>query len=79
MIENVLLDNRFELELNYLDVLKEAVNKEFGIEIDKDVEVYTIKILPEYKVLLKENKINEVDIEEAEIRSLLYFKGRMGF
>ena len=75
MIENVLLDNRFELELNYLDVLKEAVNKEFGIEIDKDVEVYTIKILPEYKVLLKENKINEVDIEEAEIRSLLYFKG----
>ena len=75
MIENVLLDNRFELELNYLDVLKEAVNKEFGIEIDKNVEVYTIKILPEYKVLLKENKINEVDIEEAEIRSLLYFKG----
>jgi hypothetical protein len=75
MIENVLLDNRFELELNYLDVLKDSVNKEFGIEIDKDVEVYTIKILPEYKVLLKENKINEVDIEEAEIRSLLYFKG----
>lgn len=74
-IENTLLKSKFVLVLNYLEVLKLAVSKKMGIEVNEGVEVSVIKIRPEYNVLLKENKINEVDIEEAEIRSLLYFKG----
>jgi len=74
VIENSLLNNRFELELNYLDALKQLVSKEFGIQIKESSEVSMIKILPEYKSLLKESKFNEIDIEESEIRSLFYFK-----
>src|SRR5690606_26475609 len=34
-----------------------------------------ISIQPEYVKLLKENKLSEVDIEDVEMRSLIYFEG----
>lgn len=75
MIKAALFENRFELDLNYIELLKNFVKSEFGFEIIDEGENHVITIQSEYKLLLKEYKIDEVDIENSEDRSLLYFKG----
>lgn len=75
ILESALLDNRFRLDIDYLKLLKQLVNTSFDFEINTNSKTCEIMIQPEYKLLLRENKVNEVDIEDSENRSLLYFKG----
>lgn len=69
-----LYESRFLLEVDYLEILKNVVKRNFDFELKKD-ETNIIVIQPEYVKLLKENNLSEVDIEDVEIRSLLYFEG----
>lgn len=73
-IQDKLYENRFLLEVDYFEILKNVVKRDFGFELKKD-DSNIIFIQPEYIKLLKENKLSEVDIEDVEIRSLLYFEG----
>lgn len=72
-VEKTLFDNRFKLSLDYTQILKDEVSTLFDFEL-KEEQTNTIALLPENKQILNEHKIEEVDIEDAEIRSLLYFK-----
>ncbi|WP_271769139.1 sacsin N-terminal ATP-binding-like domain-containing protein [Aquimarina algiphila] len=74
-LESELLRNRFKLDIDYAKLLKQVVSESFGFEINLDSKACEIMIQSEYKPLLREKKVNEVDIEDSEHRSLLYFKG----
>jgi hypothetical protein len=73
-INDMLFEYRFILDVNYIQILKDEVNKVFGFNL-KEEETNKIAILSVYLKLLKENNFSEVDIEDAKIRSLLYFNG----
>ena len=73
-IHNKLNEYRFEIDVNYKQILKEKVKEEFKFELNEDVK-HKIKLQPENQKILIKNNIEEVDIEDASIRSLLYFKG----
>ncbi|WP_418639541.1 sacsin N-terminal ATP-binding-like domain-containing protein [Winogradskyella sp.] len=73
-INDMLYESRFHLDVNYIQVLKDEVSKKFGFKL-KEEETNKIAIQSVYLKLLKENNFSEVEIEDAEIRSLLYFNG----
>lgn len=73
-IQDKLYENRFTLDVNYIQILKDKVYREFSIQLkEKDEHIVILK--PEYNKILEENNLTEVDIESDETRSLLYFKG----
>lgn len=73
-INDILFESRFDLDVNYIQILKDEVNKVFGFKLEEE-ETNKIAIQSIYLKLLKENNFSEVEIEDAEIRSLLYFNG----
>jgi hypothetical protein len=75
-INDMLFEYRFDLDVNYIEILKDEVYKVFGFKL-KEEEINKIAIQTDYLKLLKENKIAEVEIEDSEIRSLLYFNGNL--
>ncbi|GGK41362.1 MULTISPECIES: ATP-binding protein [Flavobacteriaceae] len=75
-IENLLFEHRFELEVNYLQFLKAEVKRIFDIELLEE-QTTIILLQPENQEILNENKIEEAEIEDPQIRSLLYFKGNV--
>jgi hypothetical protein len=68
---------KFELKVDYLNILKDEVKGELDIEIDTRKKLQ-ITIKQQYLKILKENNLEEVDLENAELRSLLYFNGNEG-
>ena len=75
-VRDMLFEYRFELNVNYIQILKDQVDKVFGFKLIEE-EINKITIQSDYLKLLKENKITEVEIENPKIRSLLYFSGNL--
>ncbi|MHB0756252.1 sacsin N-terminal ATP-binding-like domain-containing protein [Polaribacter sp. M15] len=75
-VRDMLFEYRFELNLNYIQILKEEVDKVFGFKLIEE-EKNKITIQTDYLKLLKENNISDNEIEDDKIRSLLYFPGNV--
>lgn len=66
-------DNIFELNINYAGELVKIVKSLFKIDLDEEQELDEVTI--KYSDLLGEHNLQEADIENLNIRSLLYFEG----
>ncbi|NND23915.1 MAG: DUF3883 domain-containing protein, partial [Acidimicrobiia bacterium] len=73
-IEDVLYENRLTFQVDYFQLLKDEIYTEFNLELAPGNE-HTISRFPEYDDILKETQLTENDIEDEQIRSLLYFEG----
>lgn len=75
-IESEILSHKFYLELDYLSVVKEQTKNHFQIDLEStfkdDVNIKNL-----YEKLLEKYNIEEVDISDEAIRSLLFFEGNI--
>lgn len=65
---------RYSIEVNYTDILKDIVRNKFDIELN-NVRSNNVGNINLYSLLFDKYNLKENDIENNEIRSLVYFKG----
>lgn len=65
---------KFYLEVDYLTFIKEQTIKHFNIDLDSIIN-FQVEIHNQYEKLLYKYNIEEVDIVDEAIRSLLFFEG----
>ncbi|WP_148257268.1 protein NO VEIN domain-containing protein [Treponema primitia] len=73
-IEKEINECKFDLAIDYRTIIKEKINDCFAIDIDAPLQVH-INIKNMYENLLKKYSIEEGDIIDKSISSLLYFEG----
>lgn len=73
-LESVIFQHKFYIEVDYLSIIKENIKEQFSIDIDNPI-LYNFEARNQYKDLLTEYNIEETDITNESIRSLLFFEG----
>lgn len=73
-LESMILYHKFDLETDYLSIIKDGIKEHFKVDIDNPVSD-NVEIKNRYKHLLIKYNIEEVDIKKESIRSLLFFEG----
>lgn len=73
-IESEIRSHRFDLKIDYLTIIKQQIKEHFEIDLDSlYINDFQIKNL--YEELLTQYNIEEVDVLDEKIRSLLFFEG----
>jgi hypothetical protein len=73
-IDSEILSHKFDLEVDYLAIIKQQTKKHFQIDLDSSYKD-DVKIQNLYDKLIEKYNIEEVDISDETIRSLLFFEG----
>jgi len=73
-LDSEILNHEFDLKVDYLSIIKEQIQKHFDIDLDSQIS-YDTEIQNLYENLLKKFSVEEVDITNETIRSLLFFEG----
>ncbi|WP_162845504.1 sacsin N-terminal ATP-binding-like domain-containing protein [Labilibaculum antarcticum] len=73
-ILQILDDNKFNLDLNYIDIIKDATYRLFNLSLLVDVEIKKC-FENKYKHLLDKYSLHDDDLQDNKLKSLLYFEG----
>ncbi|MES2514713.1 MAG: DUF3883 domain-containing protein, partial [Bacteroidota bacterium] len=76
-LENEILNHQYELVVEYTEILKKRIKNDFNIDMEV-VLTHEIEIRNLYEKLLSKYSIEEVDMSDLMIRSLLFFEGNTG-
>lgn len=71
-MENKTLENKYELDVDYNSIIRGEIKQQFDIDVSVQS---SFEITNKYEETLKKYNIEETDISEERIRSLLYFEG----
>ena len=71
-MENKTLENKYELDVDYNSIIKSEIKRQFDVDVSAQS---SFEIKNKYVETLKKYDIEEIDISEESIRSLLYFEG----
>ena len=71
-MENKTLENKYELDVDYNSIIKSEIKRQFDVDVSAQS---SFEIRNKYVETLKKYDIEEIDISEESIRSLLYFEG----
>lgn len=74
LIEGEIYFHKFDLEVDYLEIIKQQIKNHFKIDLDSLIKD-DLSIQNLYNELLEKYNIEEVDISDETNRSLLFFKG----
>ncbi len=75
-LEIVINMHKFDLKVDYLSIIKEQTKKHFEIDLDSIISDFS-EIQNLYEDLIKKYNVEEVDIADEKIRSLLFFEGNI--
>lgn len=73
-LENTISSNKFNLTFDYQAIVTKETLVHFNTDLNHGIDDDTV-IVNQYEKLLEQYGIEEVDIADEEIRSLLYFEG----
>lgn len=73
-LESKIENKKYELDVDYAGIMKRQLNSQFKVNLD-DVISPDTSIQNLYNELLNHYSVEEVDITDETIRSLLYFEG----
>jgi len=73
-LEHIISSNKFNLTFDYHAIVTKETLAHFNTDLNHDLDDDTV-IVNQYEKLLEQYGIEEVDIADEEIRSLLYFEG----
>ena len=73
-IESEIIGQKWVLKPNYFNIIKTKAQEQFQIDLDSSMPAET-EIQNRYKELLEKYNIEEADIADEQVRSLLFFNG----
>jgi hypothetical protein len=73
-LESTISSNKFNLNVDYQAIVTKETLAHFKFDLNKIIDDDTV-IVNQYEKLLQQYEIEEVDIADEEIRSMLYFEG----
>lgn len=71
-MENKTLENKYELEVDYNSIIRREIEQQFDVDVSVQ---FSFEIKNKYEETLKKYYIEETDIKDERVRSLLYFEG----